>query len=86
MSLVYTAHFLRCLKKKVRKNPALKQKISRQIKLLQENEHHPALRLHSLKGKRASELAIDIESNLRITLMKIEGKIFLTDIITHDEY
>lgn len=86
MSLVYTAHFLRRLKKKVRKNPALKQKISRQIKLLQENEHHLALRLHSLKGKRASELAIDIESNFRITLMKIEGKIFLTDIITHDEY
>jgi len=86
MSLLYSKHFLRRLKQRIKKKPQLKQRVGSQLKLLLSDEKHPALRLHRLKGKRASELAIDIESNLRIILIKRDGNFILTDIITHDEY
>lgn len=86
MSLIYSNHFLRRLKRRVKKNPQLKQKVGRQINLLLTDENHPALRRHRLKGRRASQQAIDIEANLRITFIKIDGNFILTDFITHDEY
>lgn len=86
MSLIYSNHFLRRLKRRVKKNPQLKQKVGRQINLLLTNENHLALRRHRLKGRRVSQQAIDIEANLRITFIKIDGNFILTDIITHDEY
>ena len=61
MSLIYSNHFLRQLKRKVKKNPQLKQKVGRQLKLLLTDKGNPALRLHKLQGKRASEFAIDEE-------------------------
>lgn len=86
MSLIYSNHFLRRLKRRTKKNQQLKQKVGRQLNLLLNDENHPALRRHRLKGERASQQAIDIESNLRITFIKRDNNIILTDIITHDEY
>jgi len=60
--------------------------VFRTYPLLLEDESNPALRLHKLQGKRGNELAIDIESNLRITFVKISDNIVLIDLITHDEY
>ena len=86
MSLIYSNHFLRQLKRRIKKNPQLKQKIRLRINLLLANENHPALRLHKLKGSRASELAISIEGNLRITFIRQDDNYILIDFITHDEY
>ena len=86
MSLIYSSHFLRRLKRRVKKNPQLKQKVSRQVNLLLTDENNPALRRHRLKGKWSRQQVIDIESNLRITFFKTDGNVILLDIITHDEY
>ena len=86
MNLIYSDQFKKRLKKRINKNPKLKTKVSKQLKLLKNNLNHPSLKTHKLKGKRVNQLAIWIEGNLRITLVKTKKNLLLTDIITHDEY
>ncbi len=86
MSIYHSAHFLRRVKKRIKKNPGLRKKIAKQVKFLQEDLSHPSLKLHKLEGKRLDEYAAWIEGNLRITFVKDNSDIVLTDIITHDEY
>lgn len=86
MKLNYSDHFEKRLKKRIEKNPQLKQKVGKQLKLLVQNIHHPSLKTHKLKGSRKTEYAIWVEGDLRITFVVIEGGLLLTDIITHDEY
>jgi len=81
-----TPYFDKKLSKKLNKNPRLKKKVSKQLKLLQQNTNHPSLKVHKLKGKRVHEYSLWIEGNLRITYQIITNVILLTDIITHDEY
>ena len=86
MSIFYTNHFLRRLKRYYKKKPQLRQQVAKQVELLEKNPQHPSLRMHKLVGKRTQQLAIWIEGNLRITFI-VEGEDYvLTDIITHDEY
>lgn len=86
MELSSTPHFDRRLAKRIRKNPQLKKKVGKQLKLLKNDVQNPSLKTHRLKGKRTQEYAVSIERNLRITFQMIEDTILLTDIITHDEY
>ena len=81
-----TPYFDKKLSKKLKKNPKLKNKVGKQLKLLQQNINHPSLRVHKLKGKRIDEYSFWIEGNLRITFQVIKDACLLTDIITHDEY
>ena len=86
MKFFPTPKFKRQLKKKLKQNPSLQTKISRQLNLLLLNPQHPSLKLHKLKGKRIDQFSIWIENDLRITFL-IEGDNYiLTDLITHDEY
>ena len=86
MKLVYTDHFKKRLKKRLSKNPPLKQKVSKQLKLLLSDMRHPSLKTHKLKGVRSTENAIWIEGDIRITFVIVEDLILLTDVVTHDEY
>jgi mRNA-degrading endonuclease YafQ of YafQ-DinJ toxin-antitoxin module len=86
MKLRSTPHFDRRLSKRLNKNPQLKKKVNKQLKLLKKNIKHPSLKIHRLEGKRIHEFSIWIEGNLRITFQIIKDTILLTDIITHDEY
>lgn len=86
MKIVYSEFFKKRLKKRLDKKPALKQKVAKQLKLLKIDFHHPSLKIHKLKGKRAEEYAIWIEGDLRITFTFLEKTILLTDLITHDQY
>ncbi len=86
MKLAYSDHFKKRLKKQLRQNPLIRERIHKQLFLLQINIRHPSLKLHKLKGKRIDQFAIWIEGNLRITCILIDDIILLTDIITHDEY
>ncbi len=86
MRLKTTARFDGRLSKRLAKNSGLKKRVSKQLKMLVVNQNHPSLRLHKLEGKRASEFAIWIEGDVRITFQKIGDVLLLTDIITHDEY
>jgi len=86
MRLVSTSRFDKRLKIRIKKNPQLKKKISKQLNLLLRDPKHPSLKTHKLEGKRAQEFTIWVEGNLRITFQVIKDVILLTDIITHDEY
>ncbi len=86
MKILYTNHFKRRLKKRVKNNSILKQKIAKQVGLFQENPLHPSLKLHKLRGERIDQLSLWIERNLRITFIQTGKDIIFTDIITHDEY
>ncbi|MCH7730339.1 hypothetical protein IID21_02285 [Patescibacteria group bacterium] len=86
MKLRSTPRFDRRLSKRLSKNPQLKKKVSKQLKLLEKDIKHPSLKIHRLGGKRVHEFAIWIEGNLRITFLIVKDTILLTDVITHDEY
>lgn len=86
MRLIYSDHFQKRLKKRLEKNPLLKNKVSKQLKLLTQSLTHPSLKTHKLKGKRINEYSIWIEDNLRITFITLKDGLLLTDLITHDEY
>jgi len=86
MEIKSTSYFDKQLSKYLNKNPQLKKKVSKQLKLLTNNISHPSLRTHKLQGKRYRSYSIWIENNLRIIFSLIENKILLTGIITHDKY
>ena len=86
MNIYYSPHFIQRLKKRIKKNPKLKSKIHKQVKLFRSNPIHPSLRLHKLKGKRLDQYSFWIEGDLRIAFVKKIGDIIFTDILTHDEY
>lgn len=86
MSLYYSPHFVRRLKKRLEKNPLLREKFAKQVTLFQENPRHPSLRLHKLKGKRINQHSFWIEGDLRVTFISDADDVIFTDILTHDEY
>lgn len=86
MKLVYSDHFKKRLQKRLVKNPSLRPKVGKQLALLVSDIRYPSLKIHKLKGNRATEYAISIEDNLRVIFMLVGDVILLTDIITHDEY
>lgn len=86
MKILYTSHFLRRLKKRIKNNPVLKEKISKQVGLFQQNPFHPSLKLHKLQGERIDQFSLWIEGNLRITFVRDNEDVIFTDIISHDEY
>ena len=55
MKIQHTKHFLNRLRKKYRKNSQLRQKVVKQTKLLIQNEKHPSIKLHKLRGKRVNQ-------------------------------
>ena len=80
---VLSAPFQQNLKQFCRKNPALRNKVTRVIQKLLEDPRHPSLRLHKLSGKGDWSVSL----NMRIRLIfRFEGQhIFLLRIGTHDE-
>ncbi len=86
MTLHYTDRFRKRLAKRVNKSLDLKEKVERQLGLLQADARHPALKMHKLKGARSEQFAIRIEGDLRITFVRVDDGFLLVDIITHDEY
>ena len=86
MNLTYSNHFKKKLKKQIKQNPQIRNKISKQLLLLQKDIRYPSLKTHKLKGERLDQFAIWIEGDIRITFIVVVDSILLTDIITHDEY
>ncbi len=86
MKLHYSNHFKKRLKKHIKQNPLIRNKISKQLQLLQKDILYPSLKTHKLKGERLEQYAIWIEGNIRVTFVLTDDIILLTDIITHDEY
>lgn len=86
MIIKYTNLFEHKLKKRLQKNPHLRDKVKKQIQLLERDIRHPGLKVHKLQGKRGEEYAFWVEGNVRITFLMANDYYLFTDVITHDEY
>ena len=81
--LVFSSAFERQLKKLVRKNPKLKNKASKVLKLLRKNINHPLLKLHKLSGE--NNWSVSVGHSIRLVIHLEKNKIFCLRVGTHDE-
>ena len=66
--LIYTDSYINKAKRFVKKHPELISQYEKTLKILENDPHHPSLRLHRLKGKLKDMHSISINISYRITL------------------
>ncbi len=81
--LVFSPAFQRQLKKLLKKNPSLKTKTLKALKLLRKNPNHPSFKLHKLSSQ--NNWSISLAKNLRLIFHRKEKNIFCLKIGTHDQ-
>ena len=77
--------YIQKLKKLVKKDFKLEERIETKLKLFMLNFKHPSLRLHKIKSRSVDMWSISIDKNLRIMFVYRDYGILLTDIGGHDE-
>ena len=86
-TLIYTDSYINKAKRFVKKHPELITQYEKTLKILENDPHHPSLRLHRLKGKLKELHSISINISYRITLefyLK-DKEIVLVNVGHHDE-
>ena len=85
--LIYTESYVKRAAKFLKKHPDLICQYEKSLKILEVNPHHPALRLHKLKGKLSELNSISINVSYRITLEFYfsDKEIVLVNIGHHDD-
>lgn len=81
--IFFSNHFNKELKKIIKKNPALKTKVTKQIELLIENPSHKSLRVHKLSG--TANFSLSVTMNIRVIFSIRRGMILCTKIGSHDQ-
>lgn len=83
----YSDTFARTFRRLVRRNRALRAAFAATLALLEQDPHHPHLKLHALEGKLAGLWAIRVTYSIRLILVlqEAEHAAILVDIGTHDE-
>ncbi len=90
MNLVWGKSFVRAYKRASRRDPQLRERVHRALKLLAQDPFHPALRSHKLKGELAGVWACVVDYDNRILFEFVENpktgerEIFLLTLGTHD--
>ena len=90
-TLVWSAGFVRRLKRKLRRNPELKVEVEQTLIQLADDPFHASLKSHKLSGKLAGIWACSVAYDLRILFEFTqnpdtkEQEIFLLTIGSHDE-
>lgn len=59
--------------------------IRKQIKLFENNENHPSLRVHKLHGEFEGYWSLSINRSIRIIYYIENGMVYLVNIGTHNE-
>ena len=85
--LIETKSYTKKLKKFFKKHSNLLKKYEKTIFILEQNPHHPSLRLHKLQGemKEYFSVSIDMEYRIIIDFIIVDEKIYLLDIGSHDK-
>ena len=85
--LIYTDSYINKAKRFVKKHPELITQYEKTLKILENDPHHPSLRLHRLKGKLKDLHSISINISYRITLEFYlnDKEIVLVNVGHHDE-
>ena len=81
--VVLSSAFQRQLKKLIKKNPNLRQKVIKVLKLLSQEIANSSLKLHKLEGY--NNWAVSVTGDIRIIIHLSSGKVFCLRIGTHDE-
>jgi addiction module RelE/StbE family toxin len=83
----FSKKYEKIAKKFFKKHQNLKEKYSKTILLLQNNPHHPSLRLHKLQGNLSDyhSVSLDMEYRIIIDFIIVDDEIILIDIGSHDE-
>jgi mRNA-degrading endonuclease YafQ of YafQ-DinJ toxin-antitoxin module len=66
--LIYTDSYIHRAKRFIKKHPEMLTQYEKTLKLLENDPHHPSLRLHRLKGKFKDLHSVSINISYRITL------------------
>jgi mRNA-degrading endonuclease YafQ of YafQ-DinJ toxin-antitoxin module len=85
--LVETKKYHKKLLKFLKKHPQIFTKYEKTIFLLENNPHHPSLRLHKLQGDLSDyhSVSLDMEYRIIIDFIIVDDEIILIDIGSHDE-
>lgn len=85
--LVYPDSYLRRARKFLKRHPELRDSYRKTLQLLELDPAHPALRLHSLKGRLGDLHAVSINIKYRIVIeFLVEGTdILLVNVGSHNQ-
>lgn len=85
--IVYPQSYIRRARKFLKRHPGLTRQYRQTLELLELDPHHPALRLHPLKGRLKGLHSVTINISYRITLELIVGKneVILVNVGAHEE-
>ncbi len=83
MQYLYTARFLRSLKKC---DESVQEDVTRAVKLFEGGKGDEALRLHKLHGKFKVYYALSANFSYRIIIKKEKALTYYIDVGTHDIY
>ncbi len=85
--IVYPQSYIRRARKFLKRHPGLTRQYRQTLELLEIDPHHPALRLHPLKGRLKGLHSVTINISYRITLELIVGKneVILVNVGAHEE-
>lgn len=83
MNLIPSLRFYRDLGKLEKNNERLKKSIAKTMGYLQNNPHHPSLRLHKLSGESA--YSVSVTMSIRMIIAIRGDDIHLLRIGTHEE-
>lgn len=86
-TIVFTEKYEKRAMQFLKIHPELLERYEKTLRLLQENPHHPSLRLHALKGRLKDLHSVSITMSYRISLEFIisDQKIILINIGNHNE-
>ena len=90
-TLVWSSAFLRAFRRAVRRQPEIRPRVERVLRLVSEDPFQPALRSHKLKGDLAGAWACTVDYDNRILFELVqnpdsgEEEILLLTMGTHDE-
>ncbi len=83
MQYLYTARFLRSLKKC---EEAVQEDVVRAVALFEKGKNDEALKLHKLHGKFKAYHAFSANFSYRIIIKKEKAAVYYVDVGTHDVY
>ena len=81
--IVLSSVFQKQVEKLIRRDPKLKNRLSKTLKYLHKDLNHPSLRLHKLTG--TDNWSVSVTDDIRIIIHWEDDYLFCTRIGTHDE-
>ena len=81
--VVLSERFQKELKKNIKKDPRLWQKVTKTLETLSKDINHPSLRLHKLSGKE--NWSVSVTKSYRITINIENDILFCSKFGTHED-